>query len=39
VPVVRDHMSSIVLLGVGLGVGSLLLSALWRFVNNRRQRI
>lgn len=38
VPVVRDHMSSIVLLGVGLGVGSLLVSGLWRFVNKRRQR-
>jgi membrane-associated protein len=38
VPVVRDHMSSIVLLGVGLGVGSLLVSALWRFINGRRQR-
>jgi membrane-associated protein len=38
VPVVRDHMSSIVLLGVGLGVGSLLVSSLWRFVSKRRQR-
>ncbi|MGF6753563.1 VTT domain-containing protein [Paraburkholderia sp. GAS42] len=38
VPVVRDHMSSIVLLGVGVGVGSLLLSGLWRLVNGRRQR-
>jgi membrane-associated protein len=38
VPLVRDHMSSIVLLGVGLGVGSLLLSALWRLINRRRLR-
>lgn len=38
VPLVRDHMSSIVLLGVGLGVGSLLVSALWRLVNRRRAR-
>ncbi|MFL9867490.1 VTT domain-containing protein [Paraburkholderia fungorum] len=35
VPLVRDHMSSIVLLGVSLGVGSLLVSAVWRFVNRR----
>ncbi len=34
-PLVRDHMSSIVLLGVALGVGSLIASALWRLVNNR----
>jgi membrane-associated protein len=39
VPLVRDHMSSIVLLGVGLGVGSLLVSALWRFVMRRRGRV
>lgn len=32
VPLVRDHMSSIVLLGVALGVGSLVVSALWRAV-------
>ncbi len=38
VPVVRDHMSSIVLLGVGVGVGSLLVSGVWRLVNGRRQR-
>jgi len=38
VPVVRDHMSSIVLLGVGLGVGSLLISGLWRLINRRRER-
>jgi membrane-associated protein len=35
VPLVRDHMSSIVLLGVALGVGSLIASALWRLVNSR----
>jgi membrane-associated protein len=35
VPLVRDHMSSIVLLGVALGVGSLIASALWRLVNGR----
>jgi membrane-associated protein len=38
VPVVRDHMSSIVLLGVGLGVGSLIVSSLWRLIGHRRQR-
>ncbi|WP_027800775.1 VTT domain-containing protein [Paraburkholderia dilworthii] len=35
VPLVRDHMSSIVLLGVSLGVGSLLVSTLWRLINRR----
>jgi membrane-associated protein len=38
VPIVRDHMSSIVLLGVGLGVGSLVVSSLWRFVSRGRQK-
>ncbi|HEY4350771.1 MAG TPA: VTT domain-containing protein [Paraburkholderia sp.] len=36
-PLVRDHMSSIVLLGVGLGVGSLLVGAVWRRVNAYRR--
>jgi membrane-associated protein len=35
VPIVRDHMSSIVLFGIAAGVGSLLLSALWRYVTSR----
>jgi membrane-associated protein len=35
VPVVREHMSSIVLIGIGLGVGFLILSALWRFCKSR----
>lgn len=39
VPVVRDHMSSIVLLGVAVGVGSLLVSGLWRLISRRRQRV
>ena len=39
VPFVRNHMSSIVLLGVGLGVGSLLVSGLWRLVHGRRPRV
>ncbi len=39
VPLVRDHMSSIMLLGIALGVGSLLASASWRLVKRRRQRI
>ncbi|HVE05719.1 MAG TPA: VTT domain-containing protein [Paraburkholderia sp.] len=38
VPVVRDHMSSIVLLGVALGVGSLAVGALWRQVQAARRR-
>jgi membrane-associated protein len=39
VPVVRDHMSSIVLLGVAVGVGSLLVSGLWRLISRRRERV
>jgi membrane-associated protein len=39
VPLVRDHMSSIVLLGIALGVGSLLASALWRYTQGRRRRV
>jgi membrane-associated protein len=39
VPLVRDHMSSIVLLGIALGVGSLLASALWRYAQGRRRRV
>jgi membrane-associated protein len=35
VPLVRDHMSGIVLLGIGLGVGSLLVSGLWRWLTKR----
>ena len=35
VPIIREHMSSIVLIGIGAGVGALVLSALWRFVTSR----
>ena len=38
VPVFRDHISSIVLLGVGVGVGSLVLSGVWRFFNSRKAK-
>jgi membrane-associated protein len=31
VPIVRDHMNAIVLAGIGLGVGGLLLSSVWRY--------
>lgn len=37
VPLVRDNMSAIVLLGVGLGTGSLLLSGLWRWFKSPRR--
>jgi membrane-associated protein len=30
VPIIREHMASIVLIGIAAGVGALLLSALWR---------
>jgi membrane-associated protein len=35
IPVVRDHLTSIVLLGVGLGVGALVVSGTWRYFNSR----
>jgi len=35
VPLVRDHMISIVLLGMAVGVGSLALSGLWRLIRTR----
>ncbi len=31
IPLIRDHLNSIVLLGVGAGVGSLLLGGLWKY--------
>jgi membrane-associated protein len=36
VPVVREHMSAIVLLGVALGLGSLLVASAWRAVRGRQ---
>jgi membrane-associated protein len=39
VPLVRDHMSTIILLGVALGVGSLVAGGLWRFVAGRWRRV
>ncbi|MDR3426521.1 VTT domain-containing protein [Silvimonas sp.] len=36
VPLIRDHMSSIVLLGVALGVGALVVSSVWRLIKGRR---
>jgi membrane-associated protein len=38
VPVVREHLSSLVLLGMALGVGSLVLGAIWRLIERRRGR-
>lgn len=35
-PVVRDHLSAIVLIGIGLGVGALLLGTLWRLYRRPR---
>ena len=36
VPLIHDHMTSIVLFGVGIGVGSLVVSGLWRYFKSRR---
>jgi len=38
VPVIRDHMSTIILLGVGIGVGSLAVSAGWRYLTPSKAR-
>ncbi|MGO4154505.1 VTT domain-containing protein [Cupriavidus sp. YAF13] len=35
VPLVRDHMSAIVLLGLALGLGSLVVASAWRAVRGR----
>jgi len=35
IPVIRDHLNSIVLLGVGLGLGIPLLNWLWKFSKRR----
>jgi len=37
-PMVRDNMSAIVLLGVAVGTGSLLLGGLWRHVRSLTRR-
>lgn len=34
VPIVRDHMSSIVLFGIGIGVGSLVMSGVYRLIKS-----
>jgi len=39
VPIIRDHMSWIVLFGVGIGVGSLVVSGVYRFLKSRRASI
>ena len=36
VPLVRDHMSAIVLLGLALGLGSLVVASAWRAVRGRQ---
>ena len=35
IPLIRDHLTTIVLLGIGLGVGALLVSSAWRIVRSR----
>lgn len=35
IPAIRDHLSAIVLIGIGLGVGSLVLSGLWKLYRSQ----
>ena len=35
VPLIRDHMNAIVLSGIGLGLGGLVVSSLWRYFKRR----
>jgi len=35
-PVIRDHLSAIVLIGIGAGVGALVLGSMWRYYIQRR---
>ena len=37
-PFIHDHMNAIVLSGIGLGLGALLASGLWRYLKARRIR-
>ena len=36
VPVIHDHMSAVVLFGVAIGVGSLIVSSVWRYFKASR---
>jgi membrane-associated protein len=38
VPLVRDNMSAIALLGVAVGVGALAATAAWRYLRTRRRK-
>lgn len=38
IPLIHDHLSAIVLLGIGAGVGALLFGSAWRFVRSRLRR-
>lgn len=35
IPFIRQHLNDIVLLGIGVGVGSLVLSSLWKFFTKK----
>jgi membrane-associated protein len=35
IPLIRDHLSAIVLLGIAAGVGALVVGSAWRLVRNR----
>lgn len=37
IPVIHNHLNAIVLIGVGLGVGSLVLGSLWKIYKNSRR--
>jgi membrane-associated protein len=38
IPLIREHLSAIVLLGIGAGVGALFVGSVWRFISSRRGR-
>jgi len=35
IPVIHDHLTAIVLLGIAVGVGAVLVGSVWRSVSSR----
>ena len=36
IPFIHDHLTSIVLLGLGIGIAALIVASAWRYINGRR---